>query len=331
MKRSRAILLVCFVFGLAACSSPIAGERLSPAFDLTQSKANGRNLYVANSHAVSIYALPKGTLLRSISNKNPRAMAFDRTGNLYVADDAANTVTVYAHGTDSILRVITDGLSAPNSLAFDASGNLYVSNNKNQSVTVYAPGSRLVLRTITDGVNGPHDVIFNKRGYLFVGNNGSNRITVYPPGGQNVIRTIVTHNGPVALAFNGAQDLFCVNNFNVTVYRPGETEPYRTITDGISLPSALAFDSSGDLYVANWGSNMFRSTIAIYAPGSSSPRREISNGISYPLSLVFDASDDLYVANSAANSVTEYAKGSPKVIRTITNHISAPAALALGP
>jgi sugar lactone lactonase YvrE len=164
---------------------------------------------------------------------------------------------------------------------------------------------------------------------LFVGNNGTSQITVYPPGGVHVIRTIITRNGPLALAFNQAQDLFSVNNFNVTVYKPGTTSPYRTISEGISLPSTLALDSAGNLYVANWGANMFRSSISIYLPGQSSPIREINKGIGYPLSLTFDQAGNLYVANSALSTVTEYAPGSSEVERTIKKRIVSPTDLTI--
>ena len=38
---------------------------------------------------------------------------------------------------------------------------------------------------------------------------------------------------------------------NVTVYAPGGGSVIRTISHGIGLPDAMAFDSSGDLYVGN--------------------------------------------------------------------------------
>ncbi|MGA8534187.1 MAG: NHL repeat-containing protein [Candidatus Tumulicola sp.] len=323
---------VVTLLALGACA-PIQASRATDALDVVPTSATpaGDSLYVANESSVSVYSLQTGALLRVVPNGGPRALAFDAKGNLYVANDRANTVTVYASGKTSVLRVITSGLDVPNALAFDRSGSLYVSNNHNDTVTVYAAGSSKILRTIDQGVHGPHDVIFNRLGDLFVGNNGSSHITVYPPGRNNVIRTDITHNGPLALAFNHAQDLFCVNNFNVTVYKPGRTEPTRTISDGISLPSTLSFDGTGNLYVANWGGNMFRSFVSIYAPGESSPTRQISKGIGYPLSLVFDASGNLYVANSAYDTVTEYAPAGSKPARTISDHVSRPSALAIGP
>lgn len=103
-------------------------------------------------------------------------------------------MTVYAPGTTSVLRAISQGLNNPDSLAFDRSGNLYVANRGGNSgsggdtVTVYAPGSTSVLRTISQGLNGPVALAFDRTGNLYVANYSN--VTVYAPGSTSVLRTI---------------------------------------------------------------------------------------------------------------------------------------------
>lgn len=324
---------------LGACLIAVAGCAPASGFDppapsaATTPVANAQtpaNLFVADSQSVTVYGSAQGHYVRRIANPAPTALAIGREGSLYVADFDANTVTVYARGTGSVLRVITQGLDEPRALAFDGKGNLYVANHQSNTVTVYAPGSGSVLRTINQGLNGPHALIFGHNGDLFVGSNGSGYITVYPPGGIRAVRTIVTHNGPLALGMDHAGDLFSVNNFNITVYKPGQTKPDRTITNGISLPSTLAFDANGNVYVANWGPNMLRSFISIYAPDGSSPTREIDRGISNPLSLAFSTDGSLFVANAGSNTVSVYGPAG-RLARTISSHVRNPSAIALGP
>src|SRR5262249_27778355 len=142
VKRLRHLVLVAAAV-VAGCSQMGPDGRQGP-FDENggiQSHDGTTKLYVAGDHAVTVYSLQTGSLLRTILNRNPRALAFDSNGNLYVANDRANRVTVYARDSDSVLRTIVAGLNGPNSLAFDGSGNLYVSNNNNKSVTVYARDS----------------------------------------------------------------------------------------------------------------------------------------------------------------------------------------------
>jgi len=334
LRAARRRLLSAFilVIAIAGCAPGRVFDTLPPD-TATRAIANTEaptSLFVADSGSITVYGLAKGHYVRRISDPSPTALTTDREGNLFVADFDANTVTVYARGTGSVLRVITQGLHEPRAVALDSAGNLYVANHQNNTVTVYSPGSESVLRTISEGLNGPHALIFARNGDLFVGSNGSGHITVYPPGGVHVVRTVVTHNGPLALGINQAGDLFSVNNFNITVYKPGHTSPDRIISDGIDLPSTLAFDSNGNLYVANWGPNMLRSFISIYPPGGSMPTREISRGISNPLSLALISNGSLIVANAGSNTVSEYGPAG-RLERTITSHVRNPSAIAIGP
>jgi DNA-binding beta-propeller fold protein YncE len=60
-----------------------------------------------------------------------------------------------------------------------------------------------------------------------------------------------------------------------------------TISQGMMLPNALAFDGSGNLYVANFGSASSTGNVTVYAPGSTKVLRTISIGVDYPNALAF--------------------------------------------
>jgi DNA-binding beta-propeller fold protein YncE len=78
--------------------------------------------------------------------------------NLYVANFKGSTVTVYASGSDKLLRTISHSVNVPVALAFDGSGNLYVANNpyyQKGTIAIYAPGANKALRRISRGVNHP--------------------------------------------------------------------------------------------------------------------------------------------------------------------------------
>jgi len=86
---------------------------------------------------------------------------------------------------------------------------------------------------------------------------------------------------------------------SVQVFPVGSRKKLRTITEGLSTPDALAFDGSGNLYVANYGN----ATVTVYPPGGTSASETISQGISHPIALTIDGSGNLYVVNDG-NPVT---------------------------
>ena len=95
-------------------------------------------------------------------------------------------------------------------------------------------------------------------------------------------------------------------------FAPGSTTPTATLT-GLSCPAALAFDSSGNLYVANYrGEHGER-----VRPGSTTPTATLT-GLSNPIALAFDSSGNLYVANYGNDTVSEFAPGSTTPTATLT-------------
>jgi len=71
---------------------------------------------------------------------SPMGLAFDSTGNLYVANQGSNTITRYDTsgnriGTDFVPS--NPGLSFVTGLAFDSVGNLYVTSSGNSTIHKY--------------------------------------------------------------------------------------------------------------------------------------------------------------------------------------------------
>ena len=81
--------------------------------------------------------------------------------------------------------------------------------------------------------------------------------------------------------------------------------------------TALAFDASGDLFVANRGQfGNAGNTISEFAPGSTTPTATLT-GVSEPIALAFDAHGNLLVAN-INGTVSEFAPGSTTPTATLT-------------
>ena len=85
-----------------------------------------------------------------------------------------------------------------------------------------------------------------------------------------------------------------INPATVGGQLPASNQPPSTLT-GLDAPYGLAFDASGNLYVANYGpSSDPGTTVSVFSPGSATPTDAIT-GLSSPQTLAFDASGNLYV------------------------------------
>lgn len=339
MERSRVVFAAVFVL-LAGCSSwgaqPTVPRALTPGPAAARPLAQRKpftNLYVANASSVSVYRRGSGAVVRRISGVKPASLAFDSTGNLYVASDSrsGSSVLVYHPGATVSLRKITQNVRFPRTLAIDRSDHLYVANSY-FSVGVYAKGSGTLLRKLDTFF--PISIAFDAADNVDVGTSsgpygGNNsEVLVFAHDSSRMLGTVTTGvSDPQSLAFDAGGALYVADtNRNVVgVYPRGATVPLRKITSGVRAPTALGFDPAGNLYVAN----NTASTVTVYAPGKSKPSRTISSGISGPTTLILDASGTLYVANR--RTVTVYAPGSSSPKLKIRNGIDTPVALALGP
>lgn len=124
---------------------------------------------------------------------NPTSLAFDRAGNIYVANGVypwsgspfGHTNTIAKFSPDlTYLGDFATNLNQPWGLAFDRAGNLFVSNSGDNRIYKFTPaGARTIFATTGAGLNNPRGLAFDSAGYLYVANAGSGSILKIPPGG----------------------------------------------------------------------------------------------------------------------------------------------------
>ncbi|HEY5311398.1 MAG TPA: autotransporter-associated beta strand repeat-containing protein, partial [Pirellulales bacterium] len=101
--------------------------------------------------------------------------------------------------------------------------------------------------------------------------------------------------------------------------------PSATFT-GLGAPEGMAFDSSGNLYAANYEAGGAGTTVSVFAPGSTTPTSTLT-GLSGPTFIAFDSSGNIYVTNAIGNTVSEFSPGGTTPVATLTG-LNFPTALA---
>ena len=93
-------------------------------------------------------------------------------------------------------------------------------------------------------------------------------------------------------------------------------EPRATFASGLSGPVGLAFDSSGNLFEADYNSG----TIFKFTPdGTKSP---FASGLSNPTGLAFDSSGNLFEADQGSGTIFKFTPAGTK--STFASGLSAP-------
>ena len=95
----------------------------------------------------------------------------------------------------------------------------------------------------------------------------------------------------------------------------------------LKSPLGLAIDSTGKLYVANYGGNDILVYNLSYVQIAA---KRITANVSYPIAVAFDPAGNLHVANIGANNITEYSStGAAVPAGTTTNGVNSPQFIAV--
>ncbi|HTT89691.1 MAG TPA: NHL repeat-containing protein [Acidimicrobiales bacterium] len=265
----------------------------------------------------------------------PQGVAFDASGDLWVANSNTNTLVEYSRaelGKASPAPVVvissnsSGSLAGPGGLTFDPAGDMWVANTSVSTVVEYTrsqlarSGAPTPKITITNNsFNAPFGVALDSHGNLWVSDNaqqGSPAIYEY-------LKSDLTSASPTP-------------RLTISV-------PLSPIGD--DTRSGLSFDSSGDLwFVDSAGNSLDKFSKEELTKTAPKPTVTISAGssniLNAPDDLVLDQAGDVWVANTGSNTIVEYSKsevaksGSPAPVRTLSGKstgLNYPMSLAVEP
>ncbi|SHO42720.1 NHL repeat protein (modular protein) [Nitrosotalea sinensis] len=292
----------------------------------------------------------------------PNNLAFDSSGNLWVTDTSNNRIlkypssslstngasatvelgqpsgTAFTSGTANNGGISASSLDSPQGIAF-SSGNLWVADNTNNRVLMYPSsslstngasatvelgqpsGTAFTSNTSNNGgvfVNSlyaPNGLAFDSSGNLWVADAGNNRILKYPSS---------------SLSTNGASATVELGQPSGTAFTSGTANNGGISASSLDSPSCLAFDSSGNLWVADADNNRIlkypssslstngaSATVELGQPsGTAFTSNTGNNGglsastLSFPNCLAFDSSGNLWVTDTANRRVLMYPSSS---------------------
>jgi len=218
---------------------------------------------------------------KSAQLSSPTALAFDRDGNLYVADggndrvrriDASGTITTIAGGGDGTIGAhdIGDGviatlavLSNPSALAMDASGtHLYVADQYHNRIRRIDLASGLIQTVAGNGamgyagdggpataarLNGPAAIAAAISGDLYIAD--QNNLRVRKVDGRSGVITTVAGGPRLRDLSQGSQSTSGLNFTVTAIPFAGDGGPATTAP--LLRPDGLALDDAGNLYVAD--------------------------------------------------------------------------------
>lgn len=240
------------------------------AFLASSLASHAQTLYVSMNAGGKINEVsPLGVVSEFVGGlTTPRGVAFDSSGNLYVAEAISGSLqsVVTKVTPEGGKSTFATGLQNPMDLAFDSSGNLYIADYGTFKISKVGSGGGAVTDFAT-GLNSPFGLAFNSTGTLFVANRDNDTISQVATNGD-VSAFASGFNDPNDLTIDSSGNLYVSNFGNTSVSKVTTAAEVSAFVTDASLVSTigLAFNpTSGSLYVASQSGS---SIIEISSAGS---------------------------------------------------------------
>ena len=262
-------------------------------------------------------------------NQSVYSLTFDSQGNLWVSDGPANEILEYAAPvTSASTPVLTLHLSfSPNGIAFDPSGNLLVSSFQQSTLSVIkAPITSSSTASLVASLYEPNQMTFGPNGYLWVTSSStSNQLLEMPsPATSPAVKTRITVGtaGATDVAFDSSGDLWVSDYSTNSVMEISASSvtacsgilncaPTVAKTLGVTTPNSLAFDSSGNLWVASGGSG---ASVVEFSPPYTTPTLTLTKGLGTDVTAVrTDQNGNVWVADRGTSQILEFLAPLPPV------------------
>jgi serine/threonine-protein kinase len=245
---------------------------------------------------ISALSKPSQIVLPFKGLNDPRGVAVDSTGTVYVADFYNNRVVKLAAGSSTQIVLPFTDLALPHAVAVDAAGTVYVTDSDNRVVKLAAGSSTQQVLPFT-GLNRPGGVAVDTHGGVYV-TDSNNRVLKLPAGSTAQIELPFTGlSGAAGVAVDTPGNVYVTDFKNNRVLKlpAGSTAQTELPFAGVQFPNYVAVDSAGNVYVVEFERS---NRVLKLAAGSSSPTLLPSTHLAIPSGVAVDTAGNVYLANS---------------------------------
>jgi sugar lactone lactonase YvrE len=249
----------------------------------------------------------------SASLNNPKGIALDSLGNIYIADCGNNRIRKITVSSGIITTIAGDGtngyngdtiiatsakLNNPTSIALDSYGNIYIADYYNHRIRKVIANTGIIYTVAGTGINGfsgdgglatsaklnyPKGVIIDNQGSIYIADLSNHRI-----------RKVTANTGKIyTVAGNGTAG-FSGDGSSATLAK-------------LNQPSGIAVDASQNIYIADLNNHRIRKVtfstqkISTIAGNGTSNYNDniaaITSGLNFPNNVSLDSSGNVIIAD----------------------------------
>jgi DNA-binding beta-propeller fold protein YncE len=250
----------------------------------------------------------------------PFGVGVDSAGNVYITDVGNGTLAEWTASSNTLLTLVSSGLSYPVGVAVDADGNVYIADVLANAIKKWTATNSTLTTLISSGLNSPQGVAVDGNGNLYIADTGNAAIKEWTPVDQS-LTTLVSSglSQPASVAVDAAGNVYIADqgNIAIAIWTRGNNTLTTLVSSGLSMPVGVAVDGAGNVYIADLG----KRTIDAWTATDGNLTTLLS-GLPTPVSVAVDAGGNVYIADFYNNAVDKL----PHVFIDPTPKLESPAA-----
>jgi streptogramin lyase len=259
--------------------------------------------------------LPIGTLT------SPYGIAVDANGNIYVADNATNSLAkLTPSGTILAGSSFLTGDGSPYGIAVDASGNLFVTDRANNEVAkqTLQPGGYYKKTVLPfKGLNQPLGVAVDVQGNVYVADSQNNRVLKATPFESTYTQSLVptsTLSQPEGVAVDAQGNVYVADTLHLRVLKeaPSGSNWSESVVADLSgstkPPTGVAADAAGDVFILTYLSDVNFAVLKATLANGSYTLSDLPAGQN-PFGITADAGGDTFVVSPGTNQLAKIFAG----------------------
>ena len=220
---------------------------------------------------------------------------------------AAHLISAHAHG-----------------LAFDTAGNLFQTDS--HSIFKFTPDG--TKSTFASGFKNSLSLAFDSKGNLFVGDADPRAIYKFTPDGKK--STFATGVSSFGMAIDRSDNVYVSGSDSIFKFTPEGVKS--TFASGLGNPIDLAFDKTGNLFVADMAVFDARLGRSIFKFSPDGTKSTFTSGLEHPIDIAVDGAGNLFVTEVTAPDASSHSilKFSPDGTRsTFTSEVGRTSTLGM--
>ena len=308
--------------GYTGDGSLAADAELNTPFGVAVNSSGSVYIADSNNYRIRAMAYSTGNIFTIAGyGLGGNGVVVDSSSNFYISNTVSNRILVGLGSNGNIYLVAgnangTSGyggdggapssalLNAPQGVALDASGNLYIADTNNNRIRKITAATNIISTVAGNGtggfsgdgasatgakINSPYSVAVDPNGNIYIADTYNNRVRKVTSAG---IISTVAGNGTAGFTGDGGS----------------------ATSAELYLPTGIASDSSGNIYIADYGNNRVRKVtvstgIISTVAGNGTSGFSGDNGsatsaeLQRPAGVALDASGNLYIADAYNNRI----------------------------